>query len=99
MILFPLSAQSGATWQRVVTQGMAVWVEGVLTRGDLMEENGKGEQKCSGTWGAVSESFLGVSEDFVSRCWPDTVLGALRRQREVRSQPLGTFTLVIPVFA
>lgn len=38
-------------------------MEGVLIRGDLMEKNGKGEQKCSEISGTASESFLGVSED------------------------------------
>lgn len=45
-----------------------------------------------------SPSFLDISEDFLSRCCPDTTLGARGHWRKVRSQPSGTFCLVIPVF-
>lgn len=99
MILFPLSAQSGVAWQRAVSRNGGVCVERVLIRGDLMEKNGKGEQKCSETWGTASESFLGVSEDF-GRADVSSILCWALVDTRGRSglSPWGPFALVIPVF-
>lgn len=40
-----------------------------------------------------SLSFLGVSQDFMSRCWPDTMLGAVDTGGRLGLSPRGPFAL------